>query len=507
MTDTTYQIIALLVYLAAMLFIGWYAYKKTADLSDYMLGGRGLGPSVAALSAGASDMSGWLLLGLPGAIYVGGLVEVWIAIGLTVGAFLNWFFVAPRLRIYSFVTSDSITIPSFLENRLKDRSRLLRIVSGIIILIFFTFYVSSGMVASGLFFQSSFGMDYHLGLIVGSVVVVAYTLFGGFLAVSYTDFVQGIMMFLSLIAVPVVGIFVTGGFGETAASIREVDPNMLSLVSGASTIGVISAAAWGLGYFGQPHIIVRFMAIKTLKEVRTARRIGMGWMILSLIGATGTALVGIAYFQQNPSSTLVDPEAVFLDLSQILFHPLVAGFVLAAVLAAIMSTISSQLLVSSSALIEDLYKIAFKKESSDKGYVMLGRFAVALIAVVAAALAWEQNNTILGLVAYAWAGFGAAFGPIILLSLFWRKLTSKGALAGMIVGAVTVIIWDLVGTVPEDAGATELTNLVGSIYEIIPGFFLSWLVTWAVSLMTYKPNAEIEAEFDETDRLIQEDKK
>ncbi|ANU21232.1 sodium/proline symporter [Planococcus plakortidis] len=507
MTDTTYQIIALLVYLAAMLFIGWYAYKKTADLSDYMLGGRGLGPSVAALSAGASDMSGWLLLGLPGAIYVGGLVEVWIAIGLTIGAFLNWFFVAPRLRIYSFVTSDSITIPSFLENRLKDRSRLLRIVSGIIILIFFTFYVSSGMVASGLFFQSSFGMDYHLGLIVGSVVVVAYTLFGGFLAVSYTDFVQGIMMFLSLIAVPVVGIFVTGGFGETAASIREVDPNMLSLVSGASTIGVISAVAWGLGYFGQPHIIVRFMAIKTLKEVRTARRIGMGWMILSLFGATGTALIGIAYFQQNPNATLVDPEAVFLDMSQVLFHPLVAGFVLAAVLAAIMSTISSQLLVSSSALIEDLYKIAFKKESSDKGYVTLGRIAVAVIAVIAAALAWEQNNTILGLVAYAWAGFGAAFGPIILLALFWRKLTSKGALAGMIVGAITVIIWDLVGTVPEDAGATDLTNFIGSVYEIIPGFFLSWLVAWAVSLMTYKHDAEIEAEFDETERLIQEDKK
>lgn len=506
MTDTTYQIIALLVYLAAMLFIGWYAYKKTDDLSDYMLGGRGLGPSVAALSAGASDMSGWLLLGLPGAIYLGGLVEVWIAIGLTIGAFLNWFFVAPRLRIYSFVTSDSITIPSFLENRLKDSSRLLRIVAGIIILIFFTFYVSSGMVASGLFFQSSFGMDYHLGLVIGSVVVVAYTLFGGFLAVSYTDFVQGIMMFLSLIAVPVVGIFVTGGFGETAASIREVDPNMLSLVSGASTIGVISAAAWGLGYFGQPHIIVRFMAIKTLKEVRTARRIGMGWMILSLIGATGTALVGIAYFQQNPQATLVDPEAVFLDLSQILFHPLIAGFVLAAVLAAIMSTISSQLLVSSSALIEDLYKIAFKKESSDKGYVTLGRIAVAAIAVIAAALAWEQNNTILGLVAYAWAGFGAAFGPIILLSLFWRKLTSKGALAGMIIGAVTVIIWDLVGTASDEAGATEFTNFVGSVYEIIPGFILCWLAAWLVSLITYKPNAEIEAEFDETVRLIQEDK-
>lgn len=506
MTDTTYQVIALGVYLAAMLFIGWYAYRKTADLSDYMLGGRGLGPAVAALSAGASDMSGWLLLGLPGAIYLGGLVEVWIAIGLTVGAFLNWFFVAPRLRIYSFITSDSITIPSFLENRLKDTSRLLRIVSGIIILIFFTFYVSSGMVASGLFFQSSFGLDYHLGLVIGSIVVVAYTLFGGFLAVSYTDFVQGVMMFTALIAVPAVGIFVVGGFGEAATSIREVDPNMLSLVSGASTIGVISAAAWGLGYFGQPHIIVRFMAIKTLKEVRQARRIGMSWMILSLLGATGTALVGIAYFQQNPSATLVDPEAVFLDLSQILFHPLIAGFVLAAVLAAVMSTISSQLLVSSSALIEDLYKIAFKKESSDKAYVNLGRIAVALIAVIAAALAWEKNNTILGLVAYAWAGFGAAFGPVILLSLFWRKLTSKGALAGMIVGAVTVIIWDWMGTSADEAGATEMTNFMGSVYEIIPGFILCLLVAWIVSAITYKPDAQITKEFDETVRLINEDK-
>lgn len=493
MTDTTYQIIALTIYLAAMLFIGWYAYRKTVNLSDYMLGGRGLGPAVAALSAGASDMSGWLLLGLPGAIYLGGLVEVWIAIGLTIGAFLNWFFVAPRLRIYSFVTSDSITIPSFLENRLKDKSRLLRIVSGIIILIFFTFYVSSGM-------------DYHLGLVLGSIVVVAYTLFGGFLAVSYTDFVQGIMMVLALIAVPAIGIFATGGFSETAASIREVDPNMLSLVSGASTVGVISAVAWGLGYFGQPHIIVRFMAIKTLKEVRVARRIGMGWMIFSLLGATATALIGIAYFQQNPGATLVDPESVFLDLSQILFHPLIAGFVLAAVLAAVMSTISSQLLVSSSALIEDLYKIAFKKESSPKGYVNLGRIAVALIAVIAAYLAWEQNNTILGLVAYAWAGFGAAFGPIILLSLFWRKLTSKGALAGMIVGAVTVIIWDLIGTAADDPGATEMTNFIGSVYEIIPGFFLCLLVTWLVSLVTYKPDAQIEKEFDETVRLINEDK-
>ncbi|MDN3449045.1 sodium/proline symporter PutP [Planococcus sp. APC 3906] len=492
MSDTTYQIIALAIYMALMLWIGYYSYKKTVNLTDYMLGGRGLGAAVGALSAGAADMSGWLLMGLPGAIYVSGLVEGWIAIGLVIGAYLNWFFVAPRLRIYSFVTSDSITIPSFLENRLKDTSRLLRIVSGIIILVFFTFYVSSGMVAGGVFFESSFGLDYHLGLLIVSGVVVAYTLFGGFLAVSYTDFVQGLMMFLALIAVPIIGVFKTGGFAETADTIRSVDPAMLSL-TGASLIGIISAAAWGLGYFGQPHIIVRFMAIGSLKEVRQARRIGISWMILSLLGAVSTALVGIAYFQQNPDATLADPEGVFIVLGQIFFHPLIAGFMLAAVLAAIMSTISSQLIVTSSALVEDLYKIAFKKVASDKQYVTLGRLAVLTIALIAGFLAWEQNNTILDLVAYAWAGFGAAFGPIILLSLFWRKLTTWGALSGMIVGAVTVIIWDML-----DA------EFAVNLYEIIPGFFLCAIVAIAVSLATYKQNAEIDEEFNETERLIKE---
>ena len=505
MSDLTYQIIALIIYLIAMLFIGWYAYRKTVNLSDYMLGGRGLGPSVAALSAGASDMSGWLLMGLPGAIYVSGLVEVWIAVGLTIGAYLNWYLVAPRLRVYSLVTKDSITIPSFLENRLRDSSRLLRIVSGIIILIFFTFYVSSGMVAGGVFFESSFGMSYQTGMVVVAGVVVAYTLFGGFLAVSYTDFVQGIMMFLALIAVPVLGIFATGGFGETADSIRAVDPTLLNFTTGASIVGVISALAWGLGYFGQPHIIVRFMAIKTLGEVRQARRIGIGWMIISLLGATATALIGIAYFQQNPTADLTDPEAIFIALGQILFHPLIAGLMLAAVLAAIMSTISSQLLVSSSALVEDLYKIVLKRESSDTTIVNLGRLGVLLVALVAAYLAWERNATILDLVAYAWAGFGAAFGPLILLSLFWRKLTAMGALAGMIVGAATVIIWDLIGTGPDDNGSA-VTDFMGSVYEIIPGFILCWLAAWLISLVTFKNDPEITTEFDETQRLIEEDK-
>ena len=403
-----FQLIAIILYMAAMLIIGYYAYRRTANLTDYMLGGRSLGPAVTALSAGAADMSGWLLMGLPGAIYAAGLVKAWIAIGLTTGAYLNWYFVAPRLRVYTEVSNESITIPSFLENRLKDKSGLLRIVSGIIILLFFTFYVSSGMVAGGVFFESSFGLDYHTGLLIVSGVVLAYTMFGGFLAVSYTDFVQGLVMFLALILVPTFGVFLTGGFAETAASIREVNPELLNLVSGATFLGVLSSVAWGLGYFGQPHIIVRFMAIKTVKETKSARRIGIGWMALSLIGAISTALVGIAYFQQNTGATLVDKEAVFIALGQIIFHPFIAGIMLAAVLAAIMSTISSQLIVTSSALIEDLYKAIIKTDASQKRYVFLGRMAVLIVAIIAAILAWGDHETILKLVAFAWAGFGAS---------------------------------------------------------------------------------------------------
>ncbi|WP_028660996.1 sodium/proline symporter PutP [Nocardioides insulae] len=484
MSDTAYQLIALVIYMVAMLAIGAWAYSRTSSLDDYMLADRGLGPAVSALSAGASDMSGWLLLGLPGAIYVSGLGEAWIAVGLTIGAWLNWKFVAPRLRTYTEVANNSITVPSFLENRLKDRSRLLRIASGIIIVLFFTFYVSSGVVAGGVFFESSFDASYHTGMIVVTAVVVAYTLFGGFLAVSYTDFVQGTIMVLALVMVPVVGVFVTGGFAETADSIRAVDPDRLSMVAGVTGLGVISSLAWGLGYFGQPHIIVRFMALRTPQEAKQARRIGIGWMLISLFGAIGTALVGIAYFQQNPEETLDDPEAIFLAMGQILFHPLVAGIMLAAVLAAIMSTISSQLLVTSSALVEDLYKAVFKTNASQKQLVFLGRMCVLVVAIIASALAWEQSDTILGLVAYAWAGFGASFGPVILLALYWRRLTAAGALAGMVVGAVTVVIWGNVDV------------LTDNLYEIVPGFALNLIVAVLVSLATYKPDPTIEDEFD-----------
>jgi sodium/proline symporter len=497
MSNVSLQLVSIGVYIAMMLFIGWYSYRKTNNLTDYMLGGRSLGPAVTALSAGAADMSGWLLMGLPGGIYVTGLADAWIAVGLTIGAYLNWLLVAPRLRSYTQVANDSITIPSYLENRFKDKTKLLRIVSGIVILLFFTFYVSSGMVSGAVFFESSFGTSYHTGLYIVGGVVVAYTLFGGFLAVSYTDFIQGLMMLIALLLVPAIGIFNTGGPAETFDTIREIDSTKLDFLKGTSFIGIVSALAWGLGYFGQPHIIVRFMAIKTIKETKSARRIGMGWMILSLLGTIFTALIGIAFFKQNPQFTLDNPEAVFIQLGQILFHPIIAGFVLAAILAAIMSTISSQLIVTSSALVEDLYKMVMNKNAKDKQLVFLGRMAVLIVAVIAAALAFKQDNTILDLVAYAWAGFGASFGPIILLSLFWKKITNWGALFGMIVGAVTVIVWK-----NGDLGKVLFGE---SLYEIVPGFVLNLLVVVIISLITYKKNDEIEKEFNESVRLLTEE--
>ena len=497
MSDSGFQLLAIIIYMVSMLAIGWYAWRKTSSLNDYMLGGRGLGPAVTALSAGAADMSGWLLMGLPGAIYLSGLVESWIAIGLTIGAYLNWVFVAPRLRVYTQVSGDSITIPSFLDNRLRDKTKLIRIASGIIILVFFTFYVSSGMVAGGKFFESSFGYDYFTGLLIVSGVVVAYTLFGGFLAVSYTDALQGLIMFLALVLVPIFGVFKTGGIGATIDSIKEVNPENLTLFASTATVaGVISLLAWGLGYFGQPHIIVRFMAIKSVKETKSARRIGIGWMIFSLLGGIATALVGVAYFQQTQGGIdqLADAETIFIVMGQLLFHPFIAGIMLAAILAAIMSTISSQLIVTSSALIEDIYKSLFNKTANDKHYVFMGRLSVLFVAIFAALLAWNPDNSVLDLVGFAWAGFGAAFGPIILLSLYWRKLTNVGALMGMVSGAVVAFVW---GKVPA---------LAGALYEIVPGFFTCLVVAVVISLITYKKDEEIDNEFNEMIRILKEEK-
>lgn len=484
-TDQIFKLIAIIVYFAAMIAIGLWANRRTKNLNDYMLGGRSLSPMVAALSAGASDMSGWLLLGLPGALYVTGLADAWIAIGLTVGAWLNWKFVAPRLRTYTEVARNSITIPSFLEARLRDNSRLLRVISGLLILTFFTFYVSSGMVSGGVFFENSFDSNYQLGMLIVGGVTVIYTFFGGFIGASYTDMMQGLLMMSALILVPILGIFAVGGPAAMIETVTAVNPNAFSLIAGTTVVGVISAAAWGLGYFGQPHIIVRFMALRSAAEATRARRIGIGWMIASMTGAIFTGIIGLAYFTAHPDLTLDNPEAVFLAMAQLLFHPLIAGFVLAAVLAAIMSTVSSQLIVCSSALVEDLALMIFKRELTPKQQVWLGRMGVLVVALIAMALAWTQNDTILGLVAFAWAGFGATFGPIILLSLFWKRLTAIGAGLGMVAAATVVFTWQYTPW--------------SSLYEIVPGFIVNLLVAVGVSLVTPKP--DIDAEFDQAVEL------
>lgn len=495
MSDQVYLYIALGIYFAAMLLIGYLAFRRTSDHEDYMLGGRGLPPWVAALSAGASDMSGWLIMGLPGAIFVSGLLESWIGIGLLVGSYLNWRLVAPRLRAYTEVSRNSITIPSFFENRTRDRTRLLRTVASIIILVFFTLYASSGMVAGGKFFESAFGGDYLLGMVLVVVVTLAYTLFGGFLGASLTDVVQGLMMVVALIVVPIIALFTIGSFEETSTLITETNPVALSLFGDGSlstmavVMFIISGLAWGLGYFGQPHIIVRFMALRSPQEAASARRIGTSWQFLSLAGAVVSGLVGIAYFAKfgdGPS----DPETVVLLLSQVLLHPLVAGLVLAAVLAAIMSTLSSQLIVCSSALVEDTYRALKKTPPSQKTLLWLGRGGVLVIAIIAGFLAISPNDSILGLVSFAWAGFGAAFGPIVLLSLYWRKLTNWGALAGMVVGAVMVFVYK------------EIDGALGiGLYELLPAFLLALVAAWAVSLATYQHNEEIQDEFSRTDAL------
>ncbi|MGO1507819.1 MAG: sodium/proline symporter PutP [Microbacterium sp.] len=494
MSDQIFIFIALGLYFAAMIFIGFLAFRRTTDHEDYMLGGRNLPPWVAALSAGASDMSGWLVMGLPGAIYLSGLIEAWIAVGLTIGAYLNWLLVAPRLRAYTQVSRNSITVPSFFENRLRDSSRLLRILAGVVILVFFTLYISSGMVAGGFFFESSFNSDYLLGMLLVAGVTLLYTLFGGFLGASFTDVVQGVMMLIALIVVPISAVIAIGGFGEMGAAIDDLAPNHLSLLGGTALTGgvvltIISGLAWGLGYFGQPHIIVRFMALRNPGEAKAARRIGMTWMIISLIGAVFSGLVGIAYMAHQ-GIDLTNSETVVLVMSQTLLHPFVAGLVLAAVLAAIMSTISSQLIVASSALVEDLFKVV-KKDPSPKLLVLLGRLTVLFVGIIAAVLAIVPNDTILGLVSFAWAGFGAAFGPLILLSLFWRKLTNWGALAGMFVGAASVFIYKAIW--PE-------------LYELLPGFVSAMLVAVVVSLLTHRDGSERQSEilqeFTDTGTLL-----
>ncbi len=488
-------LVSLTLYFIAMLGIGLYAYRKsTGDISAYMLGGRKLTPSVTALSAGASDMSGWMLMGLPGAMFVSGLSSAWIGFGLLIGAYLNYRIVAPRLRTYTELASDSITLPDFFENRFGDKSHGLRLLSSVVIIVFFTLYTSSGLVAGGKLFESSFGISYEVGLYFTAGVVVIYTFIGGFLAVSLTDFVQGCIMFLALILVPVVVLSEIGGFSPLITTINQTDPALLNIVEGMTFFGIISAMAWGLGYFGQPHIIVRFMAIRSVRDLPTARRIGIGWMSVTLVGAMMTGLFGMVYMKKT-ERVIDDPETIFILLSQLLFHPLIAGFLLAAILAAIMSTISSQLLVTSSSLTEDFYKTFLHKNATDKQQVFVGRMSVVLVAVVAVFFAYDRSHSILSLVSNAWAGFGSAFGPLVILSLYWKKTNRHGAMAGMLTGAITVLLWVYL---PITINGNSLSS---SMYEIVPGFILSTAVIVLVSKLTAQTDTVIEAEFDKVEEF------
>ncbi|MDX1676979.1 sodium/proline symporter PutP [Arsukibacterium sp.] len=485
----TATIFALGIYFVAMIAIGLYAYSNTDEsVSGYMLGGRKLGPGVTALSAGASDMSGWMLMGLPGAMYLTGLSSAWIAVGLLIGAYINYIIVAPRLRVYTEVAHDAITIPDYFEKRFEDKTRLLRVVSSLVIVVFFTLYTSSGVVGGGKLFESSFNLSYELGLYVTAGVVVIYTLIGGFMAVSMTDFVQGCIMFISLVLVPVVALDHLGGFGEVKQVVATIDPQLINWVGASSLIAIVSALSWGLGYFGQPHIIVRFMAIRSVKDIKTARRIGMSWMLVTIVGALMTGFVGIAYVAQT-KMTLTDPETIFIVFSQFLFHPFIAGFLLAAILAAIMSTISSQLLVTSSSLTEDFYKAFIKRNATQRELVLVGRLSVLAVALVAIALAYDRDSSVLQLVSNAWAGFGAAFGPLIVLSLYWKRMTFAGALSGIIVGAVTVLIWIYA---PITINGASLSSV---LYEIVPGFILSTVAIVVVSKFSREPAPSVLAMF------------
>ncbi len=484
MNFTNPTTITFVIYILAMIGIGFAAWRYTRDLSDYILGGRSLGSFVTAMSAGASDMSGWLLLGLPGAVYASGVSESWIAIGLVIGAWFNWQFVAGRLRVYTEITRNALTLPDYFTHRFEDQTKILRVIAALVILVFFTIYCASGMVAGARLFEQTFGLSYDTALWAGAAATILYVFVGGFLAVSWTDTVQASLMIFALLLTPVMVIMQAGGFAGAVQAINALDVKYSDMFHGTTSIGIISLMAWGLGYMGQPHILARFMAISSVDAMPNARRIGMTWMILCLGGAVAVGYFGIAYFAANPAqsgSVQANHETVFIALSQLLFNPWIAGVLLSAILAAVMSTLSCQLLVSSSALTEDFYKVFFRPNASQKELVWIGRLMVLLVAVIAIVIARDPASKVLGLVGYAWAGFGAAFGPVVVLSLLWTRMTRNGALAGMLVGALTVIVW-------RNAAWFGL-------YEMVPGFLLSGAAIILFSLLDKAPSMRMQQDF------------
>ena len=479
-------------YLLLMIVIGFIAWHYTRDFNDYILGGRSLGGLVTALSVGASDMSGWLLMGLPGAVFLSGISESWLAIGLLIGSYLNWKLVAARLRVYTEKCRNALTLPDYLTHRFEDKERLLSICCAIVILIFFTIYSASGMVAGARLFENTFDLDYSTALWLGAAATITYVFVGGFLAVSWTDTIQAAMMCIALIVTPFAVMYDLGGWTATIDKINAIDPSMIMLTKNQTLIGVASLMAWGLGYCGQPHILVRFMATKSISVIPGACRAATLWMVFCLGGAICVGFFGSAYFAEHINqATLVvqNPERVFIVLSQVLFNPWIAGILMSAILAAVMSTLSCQLLVCSSTLTEDLYRAYIRPQAGTKELVWVGRLMVLGIAVLAIFIAMDPNSRVLSLVSYAWAGFGGAFGPVIVLSLWYKGMTRNGALAGMIVGAVTVIVWYYFAWF--------------GLYEIIPAFIFNTITILVVSAMgTKKPTVQMQETFDEVVGLV-----
>jgi sodium/proline symporter len=480
----TATLVTFVFYFILLLGIGFYFYRRSVSIEDYLLGGRGMGAWVTALSAQASDMSGWLLMGLPGAIYLGGMTNVWIAIGLFFGTALNWKLVSARLRVYTQQT-NTITLPCFFEQRFADPTGLLRAISAIIILIFFTIYASSGLVATGKLFESTFNVKYETAVIAGGAIIIAYTFLGGFLAVCWTDLFQGMLMLLAVVAVPAVAYHNVGGIDAVrqAMASKGVSSSLIPQRGGFPALMIISTMAWGLGYFGQPHILARFMSAKSIRKLAESMTIAIVWVFISLGGAVMVGFVGVGMFDNLSGG---EEEKVFIYMIGKLFNPWVGGIMLAAILSAIMSTIDSQLLVSSSALTEDFYQKAIKKNASEREVILVGRICVIIISAIALILALRPNDTILGIVAYAWGGFGAAFGPLVLFALFSRHTSWQAALAGMVTGTVVLVLWKQIG----------LSNVM---YEIVPGFTCNCLTIFLVNCTVGQKDKEV---LDQYDKVI-----
>lgn len=481
--------IAFLLYFLLLILIGIRFYFKSRNIEDYLLGGRGMGSWVTALSAQASDMSGWLLMGLPGAIYLAGMNQIWIAVGLVIGTFLNWIFVSARLRLYTGETG-SMTLSSFIGRRFKDPTNSLRLISSVITLLFFTVYAASGIVGAGKLFESMFNIDYTTAVIIGMAVMIFYTLLGGFLAVCWTDLFQALLMVFAIVVLPFIAYhniepdIMSKAFATKDGTFNPIPQGAFMV----AILSILSSAAWGLGYFGQPHILVRFMSVKSIKLLPRSITIAMVWVIISLTGAVVIGLLGIPLYEKLPSG---DEEKVLIYMIRDFVSPYFIGVLLAAILAAIMSTISSQLLVCSSTLTEDIYANVIKPKATSKELLFVSRIFVLIISVVALILSFDKSSNIFSLVTFAWGGFGAAFGPVILMALYSRKATWQSALAGMVTGTIVMLTWYF-------AGFSQY------MYEIVPGFLANLIVMLIIN--TIKPNTDksIDAEYDRVQQYLKD---